>query len=73
MTIKEMANNAADVFGGGKWDRRIYADGYADGANAVLNKLKYNLDRIDCDNHTDDDLEDLYDTLYEMIKNFKGE
>ena len=68
-----MANNAADVFGGDNWDRSVYADGYTDGVNAVLNRFEYYLDRIDYDNYTDDDLKNLYDALCEMIKNFKGE
>lgn len=43
------------------------------GAYAVLKKVECHLNRICVDNHSDDDLEDLYDTLCEMVKNLKGE
>lgn len=50
-----------------------YSDGIRYGANAVLDKVIYLLNRIDVDNHTYEELEDLYDYLWEMVKNLKGE
>lgn len=39
-TIKEMANDAADIFGGDACDKDIYIDGYTDGANAVFEEIE---------------------------------
>ena len=38
-TIKDMADEAADLFGGDEWDRASYTDGYTNGANAVLEEI----------------------------------
>ena len=48
-------------------------DTYIAGANAVLEQVKHHLNRINVDNHSLEDMEDLYDNLCEMVKNFKGE
>ncbi len=48
-------------------------DGIRFGANAVLEKIEGHLNRVSVDTHSNDDLEDLYDTLCEMVKNLKEE
>ena len=65
-TIKEMTENMY-------YPTLAEKAAYLDGANAVLEKVECHLNRICVDNHSDDDLEDMYDTLCEMVKNLKGE
>lgn len=82
-TIKEMAEKYTIDYchelnmdeEGGAWINipKLATDSYMAGANAVLEKVECYLNRISVDNHSDDDLEDLYDTLCEMVKNLKGE
>lgn len=72
-TIKELAKKF--VYENCENDSQCFLTEYAytSGANAVLEKIESHLNRVDMDNHSDDDLEDLYDTLCEMVKNLKGE
>ena len=37
--IKDLAIEAAEIFGGDKCDKDIYIDGFTDGANAVIDKI----------------------------------
>ena len=71
--IKEMMQKAFWETDISDHPAKAFEQGYEKSANDVLDRLKHHLERIDVDNHSDDDLEDLYDTLCEMVKNFKGE
>lgn len=72
-TIKEMADEYAHNRYSVRSNILFASECYEDGANAVFVKIEYHLSKINVDNHSSEDLEDLYDNLCEMVKNFKGE